>query len=225
MEYRREYHRDVFIDLVCFRRLGHNEADEPMVTQPLMYKKINQHPGTRKLYADALVREGVIAAEEADAMVATYRAAMDKGLHTNKTVLSNYKAPMSVDWTPYNKREWTDAYDSTVPLPHLTALAQKGLHGKPHPIFKTFMAQPRNGPLDLEDDSGKISRQPNELALWTVQMHPRYEIGTVYTVIAGLLNILVICDAYGGPLVIAPREKKKGVPNNGTSGPATPTPS
>ena len=59
MDYRQQFHKDVFIDLVCFRRLGHNEADEPMVTQPLMYKRIAQHPGTRKLYADRLVAAGV----------------------------------------------------------------------------------------------------------------------------------------------------------------------
>ncbi len=62
IDYRQQFHRDVFIDLVCFRRLGHNEADEPMVTQPLMYKKIAQHPGTRKLYADRLVADGVVTA-------------------------------------------------------------------------------------------------------------------------------------------------------------------
>ena len=61
LEYRNRFRRDVFIDLVCFRRLGHNEADEPMVTQPLMYKKIAQHPGTRRLYAEKLVQAGVIA--------------------------------------------------------------------------------------------------------------------------------------------------------------------
>ena len=100
LDYRQQFHRDVFIDLVCFRRLGHNEADEPMVTQPLMYKKIAQHPGTRKLYADKLVAAGVVKPEEPEAMIATYRNAMDKGLHTNTTILSNYKPPYTVDWSP-----------------------------------------------------------------------------------------------------------------------------
>ncbi len=125
LEYRQQFHKDVFVDLVCFRRLGHNEADEPMVTQPLMYKKIAQHPGMRKRYADRLVRDGVIKPEDADAMVAGYRAAMDKGLHTNTTILSNYKPPFSVDWSAYKGRLWTEPYDSTVPVKTLKALAKK----------------------------------------------------------------------------------------------------
>jgi 2-oxoglutarate dehydrogenase E1 component len=91
LDYRQQFHKDVFIDLVCFRRLGHNEADEPMVTQPLMYKKIAQHPGTRALYADKLGRGRRDQAEEPEAMIATYRNAADKGLHTNTTILANYK--------------------------------------------------------------------------------------------------------------------------------------
>jgi 2-oxoglutarate dehydrogenase E1 component len=125
MAYRQQFHRDVFIDLVCFRRLGHNEADEPMITQPLMYKRIAQHPGTRRLYADRLVAAGVIKPEDADAMVATYRAAMDKGLHTNTTILSNYKPPLTVDWSPYMKRKWTEPADTAVPLATLQTLARK----------------------------------------------------------------------------------------------------
>jgi hypothetical protein len=96
-----------------------------------------------------------------------------------------------------------------VGLPALPALAQRGRPaGKEHPIFGNFMAPPLKSPQPLTDDSGNPSRQPNQLAEWTLAMHPFYELGTVYTVIAGLLNILVICDAYGGPLVILPREKK-----------------
>src|SRR6478752_782251 len=125
LDYRQRFHKDVFIDLVCFRRLGHNEADEPMVTQPLMYKRVAQHPGTRKLYAEKLAAEGVIAADEADKMVAAYRAAMDRGQHTNKTVLSNYKAPFTIDWAPYVGRHWADVVDTRVPLEKLKALSQR----------------------------------------------------------------------------------------------------
>src|SRR5437588_5561218 len=124
MDYRREFHRDVFIDLVCFRRLGHNEADEPMITQPLMYKKINQHPGTRKLYADKLATAGVIKPEDADAMIAKYRAAMDKGYHTNTTILSNYKPAFSVDWSPYLGKHWTDAAETAVPMKTLKEIGR-----------------------------------------------------------------------------------------------------
>ncbi|CAG0966818.1 2-oxoglutarate dehydrogenase E1 component [Burkholderiales bacterium] len=125
LEYRQKFHKDVFIDLVCFRRYGHNEADEPMVTQPLMYKKIHAHPGTRKLYADRLEQAGVISAGDADAMVAAYRAAMDRGQHTNSTVLSNYKPPFTVDWSPYKGRHWTDPCDTRVPKARLAEIAAK----------------------------------------------------------------------------------------------------
>ncbi|MCV5960311.1 thiamine pyrophosphate-dependent enzyme, partial [Escherichia coli] len=84
-----------------FRKLGHNEQDTPSLTQPLMYKKIAQHPGTRKLYADKLVAQGVISPEDADAMVKAYRAAMDAGRHTVDPVLTNYKSKYAVDWTPF----------------------------------------------------------------------------------------------------------------------------
>ena len=147
LDYRQRFHKDVFVDLVCFRRLGHNEADEPMITQPLMYKKINQHPGARKLYADRLIAEGVIGAEDADAMVTTYRAAMDKGYHTNTTVLSNYKPPFIVDWTPYKNRQWTEKVDTAVPLPKLQALGIKATdvpaNFKLHPRVEKILADRR----------------------------------------------------------------------------------
>ena len=76
LDYRMEFAKDVVIDLVCFRRLGHNEQDEPMVTQPWMYKLVREHPGTRNLYAEKLQKQGVIGETEADDMIRVYREAL-----------------------------------------------------------------------------------------------------------------------------------------------------
>ena len=161
-DYRQRFHKDVFIDLVCFRRMGHNEADEPMVTQPLMYKSIAQHPGTRKLYADQLVAEGIVTSEEADQMIAAYRTAMDKGLHTNKTILSNYKPPFTVDWTPYKGHHWTEPCDTRFPLARLTdigvRLATVPSDFKVHPRVEKVLADRKamaQGKLPLDWGMGE----------------------------------------------------------------------
>jgi 2-oxoglutarate dehydrogenase E1 component len=124
LDFRQKFHKDVVIDIVCFRKLGHNEQDEPFITQPLMYKKITQHPGTRKLYADKLVTQGVIAAEQPDAMIKKYRDALDAGQHTVNPVLSNFKSKFAVDWAPFLNSKWTDAADTHVPLAELQRLAE-----------------------------------------------------------------------------------------------------
>jgi 2-oxoglutarate dehydrogenase E1 component len=125
LDYRQKFHKDVVIDIVCFRKLGHNEQDEPFVTQPLMYKKISQHPGTRKLYADKLVALGVIGPEEPEAMIKSYRDALDAGQHTGNPVLSNFKSKFAVDWAPFLNSKWTDAADTHVPLAELQRLAER----------------------------------------------------------------------------------------------------
>ncbi|MDW8312802.1 MAG: 2-oxoglutarate dehydrogenase E1 component [Burkholderiales bacterium] len=147
LDYRMTFHKDVFIDLVCFRRLGHNEQDEPMVTQPLMYKKIAQHPGTRKLYADRLIAEGVVTQAEVDEMVAIYRAAMDRGENTNKYILSNYVAPYQQDWSVFKNRRWDEPCDTRVPLETLKELARKLVTLPPgfkvHPRVEKVLADRR----------------------------------------------------------------------------------
>jgi 2-oxoglutarate dehydrogenase E1 component len=74
MEYRQRFHRDAVIDLVCYRRRGHNEVDEPSFTQPVMYRHIAGHPGTRRLYLDRLSRENIFTDGEANAFADAYRA-------------------------------------------------------------------------------------------------------------------------------------------------------
>jgi len=125
MDFRKEFKKDVVIDLVCFRRLGHNEQDEPFVTQPLMYKKIAQHPGTRRLYADKLVAQGVVAAEEPERLIKDYRQALDEGRQTSSPVLSNFQRKYAVDWGPFLGAKWTDAADTSVPLKELEQLGTR----------------------------------------------------------------------------------------------------
>src|SRR3546814_3552484 len=97
LDYRRDFHHDVVFDIVCFRKLGHNEQDTPSLTQPLMYKSIGKHPGTRKVYADKLVAQGVLAEGEPDQMVKDYRQVMDDGQQTIEQVLTDDKNKYKTD--------------------------------------------------------------------------------------------------------------------------------
>ncbi|MDX9738288.1 MAG: 2-oxoglutarate dehydrogenase E1 component [Azonexus sp.] len=125
VEYRQTFHKNVVVDIICYRKLGHNEQDEPMVTQPLMYKIINKHPGTRKLYGDKLIAEGILAAEGPDQMIAEYRAHLDKGELLYNPVLAGYKHPMTIDWAPFLTKRYIETCDTTVPMAELQRLAQR----------------------------------------------------------------------------------------------------
>ncbi len=125
LQYRQDFNQDVVVDIVCYRKLGHNEQDTPMLTQPLMYTKIGQHPGTRRLYADKLVTQGVLTPEAPDQMVAAYRAAMDAGRHTVDPVLTNFKSKYAVDWSPFLNTKWTDVADTAIPLAEWKRLAER----------------------------------------------------------------------------------------------------
>jgi len=125
MDYRAQFGKDIVVDIICFRKLGHNEQDTPALTQPLMYKKIGKHPGTRKLYADKLATQNVIPADGGDQMVAAYRDAMDAGKHTVDPVISNFKNKFAVDWLPFLNKKWTDAADTAVPMTELKRLATR----------------------------------------------------------------------------------------------------
>ena len=125
LEFRQEFKKDVVIDIVCYRKLGHNEQDEPMVTQPLMYRKIQQHPGTRKLYADRLVAEGTLSADEPEKMIAEYREHLDKGELLYNPVLSGHSRQFSVDWSPYLKQPYTDEAGTSIPAQEVKRLAER----------------------------------------------------------------------------------------------------
>ncbi|NBT34515.1 MAG: 2-oxoglutarate dehydrogenase E1 component [Betaproteobacteria bacterium] len=125
VDYRTTFNKDIVIDIVCFRKLGHNEQDTPSLTQPMMYRAVAAHPGTRKLYADRLEAQGVLKPGEGDEFVKAYRAAMDEGRHTRDPVLTNYKSKFSVDWAPFLDKKWTDDADTALPMAELKRLSER----------------------------------------------------------------------------------------------------
>lgn len=144
LDYRQRFKHDVVVDIVCFRKLGHNEQDTPSLTQPLMYKSIGTHPGTRKLYGDRLVAQGILNAGEPDQMVKDYRQLMEDGQHTVEPVLTDYKNKYSTDWSPFLGAKWTDHADTGIPLAELTRIGER-LTQVPdnftvHPLVKKLLA-------------------------------------------------------------------------------------
>ena len=124
LEYRMKFRKDVVVDIICFRKLGHNEQDTPSLTQPLMYKKIGAHPGTRKLFADKLSAQG-LGETLGDDMAKAYRAALEEGRHAADPVLTNFKTKFTVDWAPFLGKKWTDVGDTALPLSEWKRLAER----------------------------------------------------------------------------------------------------
>jgi 2-oxoglutarate dehydrogenase E1 component len=124
LDYRNAFGRDIVIDLVCYRRHGHNEADEPAATQPLMYQVIRKHKTPRELYANRLVAEGTIKPEEAQALVDSHRAKLDEGAVTTELVDAR-PDEFTIDWSNYLTGRLADPVDTTVDRARLDELARQ----------------------------------------------------------------------------------------------------
>lgn len=125
LEYRMTFGRDVVIDIVCFRKLGHNEQDTPALTQPMMYQKISQHPGTRQLYADKLITESILTNDDVNNLVKQYRLLMEDGSKTVVPVINNYIDKYIIDWSKFLKIDWTNDANTSVPLETLRFLGER----------------------------------------------------------------------------------------------------
>lgn len=124
VEYREKFENDVFIDIVCYRKLGHNEQDTPALTQPEMYRAVAKHPGSRKVYADALVAEGTLEQNKPEEMVSSYRTLMDKGVG-NEKVNDSHVVDHAPKWDEYKGKPYTDKADTKVSLEVLKDLSKK----------------------------------------------------------------------------------------------------
>lgn len=127
LNYRMKFKKDVVIDMVCYRRHGHNEADEPSATQPMMYKKIKALATTRKQYAERLTAENIFSEEETDLMAKEYRDMLDAGLSVQKflTQRSVEEKSYVVDWSVYFNREWDQPVDTKISLDRLKHLSDR----------------------------------------------------------------------------------------------------
>jgi 2-oxoglutarate dehydrogenase E1 component len=127
LDYRNQFRKDVVIDLVCYRRLGHNEADEPAVTQPMMYKKIRERATARAIYADRLIDDGVITRDDAIKAIEQYRDAIEQGVVVARPVLCGLDKSYRADWHGCHGTDWQAPADTTVPREHLATLAERML--------------------------------------------------------------------------------------------------
>ncbi len=138
MDFRNEFHKDVIVDLCCYRRHGHNEADEPAATQPVMYEAIRKQPTTYTLYAQKLVEQGVIGKDEPDALARAYRDGLDKGENIARTTLGMVGNQYTVNWSNYQQGSWDTPADTSMTLETLQRLA-----GQLHKLPADFTLHPR----------------------------------------------------------------------------------
>ncbi len=125
LDYRMQFHKDVFIDLVCYRRHGHQEVDEPMATQPLMYKIIKAHPTTRGIYSEQLIKEKVCAEADIGTEIDAYRDCLDQGRQVVETLPEGLSHHYTTNWKPYLNVEAQQQVNTAVPLKKLKELGDK----------------------------------------------------------------------------------------------------
>ncbi len=124
-QYRQKFGKDAVVDLVGYRRYGHQEVDEPRATQPVMYQIIRAHKTTRAIYADQLVQQGVITEAEAKAKAEKYRDRLDKGLGVIETVHEGLEDKHKANWTPFLNSDWQMAVDTTISKKEVKKLAER----------------------------------------------------------------------------------------------------
>ena len=125
VDYRNQFNKDVVIDLVCYRRRGHNEADEPSVTQPGMYERIKSHASTRTLYAKRLVEAGLLTEQQDAEWVEHYREALERDEPLVSSLVSEPNKALFVDWSPYLGHRWDVSAETGVPLAELKSLSER----------------------------------------------------------------------------------------------------
>jgi 2-oxoglutarate dehydrogenase E1 component len=147
LDFRMHFQKDVIIDLICYRRHGHNEADEPAVTQPLMYQTIRQHPTTLKLFTEQLIQQNIISADQATQIEHDYETALKNNKAISKPRLSDSTYRFANQWDKYFNSPWDTDCETQVPLTTLKNCHQQLLKLPPafkiHPVVSRIMTRHR----------------------------------------------------------------------------------
>ena len=151
MDYRMKFAGDVVIDLVCYRRHGHNEADEPSITQPVMYRKIKAHRTPREIYSDRLVANKIITSAEIKQLTETYREQLDHGHVVAGQVIDPNKALRMVDWEPYLGKQWDVEVETSISEQRLADIGAKFIE-----VPEDFTVHPRVAKV-LQDRSEMVA--------------------------------------------------------------------
>jgi 2-oxoglutarate dehydrogenase E1 component len=157
LDYRMEFNRDVVIDMICFRKHGHSETDEPAATQPIMYEHIRQHPGVRHLYTEKLITEGIVDDEEIDTIFDNYIASLDDNKKVSGKHADNVDTEFHVDYSPYIGTAWNTPVETTLDSETVRQLSTKittlpdhyQLHKSVQRIYKNRMKM-GNGELEMD---------------------------------------------------------------------------
>jgi 2-oxoglutarate dehydrogenase E1 component len=125
LDFRMEFNKDVVIDMICYRKHGHSEADEPSATQPIMYQHVRNHPGVRKIYTDKLVDEGVIGPSYADEVTQSYQSSLDNNIVMSRPYADVTDTRFLINYEPYRLASWEDQVDTSISGELIDELTQK----------------------------------------------------------------------------------------------------
>ena len=123
-EYRNTFKKDIVLDMFCFRRKGHNEADEPSSTQPMMYQAIKNHPSVKDIYQEHLIKNKVLSEEDCEEMQKNYRSSIEQGDSVAHNLATKPNEKLWFDWTPYMHQTWKQETDTTFDSDQFVDLAR-----------------------------------------------------------------------------------------------------
>jgi 2-oxoglutarate dehydrogenase E1 component len=147
VDFRMEFKKDVIVDMVCFRRHGHSEADEPAATQPIMYRQIRGHPGVRALYSERLLHARLVTQDQLAHMAKVYVDSLDSNKAVAGTLATNADNKFLINYAPYRGTRWDTAVDTSIPADTVRRLTERITdipgHFKLHPTVERIIENRR----------------------------------------------------------------------------------